>query len=258
MIDPLDVERLACELLEAEHTTVPVPLLTDRYPDLGWAGARAIACACDDLRRERGDGMIGYKLGWTSAAMREALGIEQPNWGTLWTSMAVSGVLDASGLIHPKIEPELVYRVPTTIGHDLATAASVSQLGGSWALGLEIVDPRFVDYGFRWLDNTADNSSAARVVIGPFARLPADLAPARVAVEFTDGRSARHGVGSDALDDPCAAVAWLARSLCAEGAELQAGQLVFTGGLTRPFDLRSGDTYTLLSVDLPTVGITVR
>ena len=258
MIDAVDIERLAAELLAAERSASPVPLLTDRYPDLSWDDARAIARAHDDLRRGEGDTLIGYKLGWTSTAMREALGIARPNWGTLWASKVASGLLDASGLIHPKVEPELVYRVPREIDARVVTAADVDQLDGVWALGLEIVDPRFPDYGFRWLDNTADNSSAARVVIGAFAALDDALDPASVVVEFTDGHDTRNGVGSDALEGPCAAIAWLAQSLQAEGTQLQPGQLVFTGGLTGPFDLRPGVTYTLRSVDLPTTSIKVR
>ena len=61
-------------------------LFTARYPGLTWHDARAIARRRDEMRRNAGETFIGYKLGWTSAAMREALGIDRPNWGTLWAS----------------------------------------------------------------------------------------------------------------------------------------------------------------------------
>ncbi len=259
MIDAASIEQLARELLEAERRSTPVVLLTDRYSDLSWDDARAIARATDGLRRAEGDRVIGYKLGWTSAAIREALGIGRPNWGTLWTSNVASGHLDITDLIHPKIEPELVYRVPLPIdASEGVGAGDIARLRGDWALGLEVVDPRYPDYGFRWLDNTADNSSAARIVVGPFVPLGDSWAPAEERVEFTDGRQSHSGVGANAMSDPCAAVAWLAESLHAEGSELAPGQLVFTGGLTSPFDVRAGATYTLSSPNLPTVNITAR
>ncbi|MFW2383322.1 MAG: hypothetical protein ACN4GZ_16330 [Acidimicrobiales bacterium] len=60
------------ELFEAAEAAAPVPLLTDRFIDLSWEEARAVARATDDVRRRRGETPIGFKLRWTSAAMRSA------------------------------------------------------------------------------------------------------------------------------------------------------------------------------------------
>jgi 2-keto-4-pentenoate hydratase len=251
VIDAAEIERLAAELRHAERSTTPIALLTDRHPGFGWDDARAVARATDRLRVDEGDTMIGYKLGWTSAAMRDALGIDRPNWGTLWGSQVASAGLVAHDLIHPKVEPELVYRVPpTAVGVVPDGPEEVRRWNGEWALGIEVVDPRFPDYGFRWLDNTADNSSAARVVIGSFATI-GTVDAGTVSVEFSDGHDVRRGVGANAMGSPYAAVAWLARSLRAEGIGLVAGQVVFTGGLTAPFDVCAGGSYTLTSPHLP-------
>ena len=251
---PFDPDAVAAELAEGERAAMPAPLLTGRWPDLTWTDARAVATARDRLRRRAGEAPIGYKLGWTSAAMREALGIDRPNWGTLWDTHRIDdGAVDLGELIHPKVEPELVYRGPGGLGAD-ATAAEVAESGGEWALGLEIVDPRFPSYDFDWLDNTADNSSSARVVVGEFRPL---TAPAEVLVTFDAGGEPRTGTGGNAMGDPREAVAWLARSLAAEGASLAAGDIVFTGGLAAPFDLEAGATYTLRSPELPTLTLRV-
>jgi 2-keto-4-pentenoate hydratase len=69
-----EADVLGAELFEAAEAATPVALLTDRFPDLTWEQARAVARATDDIRRTRGQIPIGYKLGWTSTAMREALG----------------------------------------------------------------------------------------------------------------------------------------------------------------------------------------
>ena len=109
MITDAEARAFAQRLRSAEFDGVAAPLATETFDDLGADGARAIARARDQLRRDDGDTLIGYKLGWTSAAMREALGIDRPNWGTLWRSQYLDGQLAMATLRHAKVEPELVY-----------------------------------------------------------------------------------------------------------------------------------------------------
>lgn len=225
-----DADAIAAELYAAARTATPVPLLTERFPEMGWDDARRIARATDARRRAVGEELIGYKLGWTSAAMREALGIDRPNWGTLWRSQLVSDVIHVGAFIHPKVEPELIFW-PTDTSPD-----------GEWALGLEIVDPRFPSFSFDALDNTADNSSSAAVVEGDFYEVDA---PEDIEITFSNGVEERVGRGSNAMGSPAAAVDWLRQQLATEGSYIRPDDMVFTGGLTAPFDLVAGTTYTL-------------
>lgn len=253
--DPsFDPVQVAAELATAERRRVGVPLLTDRWPDLDFADARAVARARDEQRRASGDRRVGYKLGWTSDAMREALGIDHPNWGTLWRSQERpdGGVLATDELLHPKVEPEIVYQAGRDLAGTEVDAATVAEAAAGWAIGLEIVDPRFPDYGFRWLDNTADNSSAGRFVVSAAVARLDD--PATVAVVFDDGETELSGTGERAMGSPAEAVAWLVRSLAAEGAGLAAGEIVLTGGLTAPLDVVPGRRYRLRA---PAVGLEV-
>lgn len=71
-------------------------------------------------------------------------------------------------------------------------------------------------------------------MIGEFARC-AD--PSEIEVTMTDGVENRIGRGSAAMGSPVDAVHWLVGALAEEGQQLRAGQIVFTGGLTAPFDL---------------------
>ncbi len=234
-----DFAALALELEEAERGGPATALFTSRFEAFDWDDARAVARARDERRRVQGDRRVGYKLGWTSAPMREALGIDAPNWGTLWASQATEPTVDVSRFRHPKIEPELVFRATDATG-----------IRGEWALGIEIVDPRFPSFDFHWLDNTADNSSCAGIVVGEFTALDA---PATVRVSFTDGTVIHTGTGSAAMGSPADAVAWLVTQLAREGEALQPGDIVFTGGLTAPFDLITDMTVALTSDALPAV-----
>ena len=222
----------------------PTQLPSTVFGDFSWDDARAVARLTDRLRGEDGESQIGWKLGWTSEAMRTALGIDSPNWGTLWNTQVLDDVLCVDQYIHPKVEPELVWRSPEDLAPGV-TAPDLEDLSGEWALGIEVVDPRFPSFDFAALDNTADNSSSAAVLMSEFRQL--DVQPAAVAVTFTDGTTTHSGSGSQAMGSPLEAVAWLVRSLAVEELHVSAGDIVFTGGLTAPFDAIVGSTYRLSS-----------
>jgi len=246
-----DARSFAELLRSAEDDGFAAPLASHTFPELDWAGARRIALARDDLRRTDRDRCIGYKLGWTSAAMRQALGIERPNWGTLWETQRTEGHLDLTPLRHAKVEPEIVFTAGTELNGTKITADDVIDTAAGWAVGIEVVHPRWASYEFTWLDNTADNSSAAAVLHGT-AR-PLDIAPADVAVTFSAGAETRTGSGAQAMGSPAEAVAWLARQLAPEGRSIEPGQIVFTGGLTAPFDVEAGTCYSVRSPQLESV-----
>lgn len=238
-----DAERQFAEQLRtAEHEGTATPLATETFPDLDWHSARRIARARDDLRLDDGDIRIGYKLGWTSAAMREALGIDRPNWGTLWRSQRLDRRLDLTTLRHAKVEPEIVYIAGAELAGNDVSAADVCELASGWAIGIEVVHPRWTSFDFAWLDNTADNSSAAAVAVGPIGQLGVE--PSTIQVDFSNGDETRRGSGEQAMGSPAEAVAWLTRQLATESRSVAAGDIVFTGGLTAPFDVTRGARYT--------------
>lgn len=249
MIARSDARSFAAELRRAERMNNPAPLPSERFAELSWTDARAIALERDRLRIADDDTPVGYKLGWTSAAMREALGIDRPNWGTLWASQRLDGLLGLRDLRHPKAEPEIVFVGGADLVGDAITSADVIASAAGWAIGVEVVHPRYESYDFAWLDNTADNSSAGAIAVGPTRRLVDD--PGTLTVDFTDGTEQRSGRGDRAMGSPAEAVAWLVRSLAVESRSLTAGQIVFTGGLTAPFDIEGGRTY---SASAPTLG----
>jgi len=251
----MDVEALARELYEAGRTASPVPFIKERYPELDWDGARAIARATDDLRRAAGEVQIGWKLGWTSQAMRDALGVDRPNWGTLWQRQRRDRWFHMDNSIHPKLEPEFVWRCGADLSGPEVTAADVDAAGGAWALGIEVVDPRFPSFAFDPLDNTADNSSSAVIAVGEFVEVQPHSTLDDTVVELSDGTEARTGPGSQAMGSPAEAVAWLVRQLASEDEHLAEGQIVFTGGLTGPIDVERRRSYKLRSGGFGTVEI---
>ena len=204
-------------------------------PDL--ATAYAIQRALLGLRLAAGERVVGWKLGYTSEVMRRQMGIDRPNIGPLTDWMLLgSGDAVNERLVQPRVEPEIGLRLKTALDArhapvDRHTVAAAVE--GAYAC-LEVVHSTWTGYRFNLEQNTADNSSAGQVVVGP--RLPVtDLMTLdTVAVRLSDGNhTLGQGVGADADGHPLDALARLARELAANDQRLEAGDLVITGGLTK-------------------------
>jgi 2-oxo-3-hexenedioate decarboxylase len=233
----MNIEQ-AAELLErAESSGEGIEPFSSRWGPVEAGDAWRVARARDARRRAAGFQQTGYKLGWTSEAMRNAFGITSPNYGSLWDYMQVDGVLDVSELIHPKAEPEFAFRVDSVLAGPRVTEDDVVQ-AGAWAVAIEVVDPRWTSYEFTWGDNTADGSSAARYCLGSWA-VPTST-PATWSLAMAAGESKQEGRGAAALGSPAVSVAFLVHALHEAGEQLRPGMIVLTGGITPPVDLAAG------------------
>ncbi len=193
-------------------------------------------------RVERGERPAGWKLGYTSAAMRAQMGIDEPNLGPLTDAMLLAdGSAVPGSVIHPRVEPEIAL----VVAADIDTVRAFDRIDehvSSARASLEVVDSIWRDYRFTWADNTADGSSAAFVVLGPelslegLAELPVTL--------VRNGERVGEGVGSDAMGDPLVALSWLGARLLERGDRLRAGEVVITGGLCAAVELLPGDVVT--------------
>ena len=240
----MDIDAAADRLEWARDAHVGLRPLSQEFPELTEQAAWAVAAEVDRRLVQRGNRRSGYKLGWTSSAMREALGIDKPNYGSLWEDMAVDRTLHLSTLRHPKAEPEFAFRADRALSGHEVDAEDVRR-AGRWAVSLEVVDPRWETYEFTWLDNTADGSSAAAYVTGPFAEVEAP--PEELTLTMTWNGDSRSGAGHAAMGSPADAVAYLVRELADRGTGLEPGMIVLTGGITAPVDLRPGLRVTVTS-----------
>ena len=201
------------------------------------------------LRERDGETVVGGKLGFTSAAMRRAMGVDSPNYGWLTDAMLLPGSdVPLERLIHPKVEPEIAF----VLGRDLVgpdvTAADVLAATTSLVPCLEVVDSRYDGFRFAAADNIADDSSAGVVVLGDPVPVEAlDGADLRLlgCVVTVGGEIVHTAAGAAVHGDPAAAVAWMANAC---GRPIPAGSVVISGGLTAPVDLRDG-TDVVVEID---------
>jgi 2-keto-4-pentenoate hydratase len=226
--------EIADVLLEARGERRTLPPMSAEFP-LSLERAYQIQMTGSERRRSLGQRVIGWKLGYTSIAMREQMGIAEPNFGPLFHTMVVRDGDDVRDrFTQPKVEPE----IGVVIGRDIDSPRQVRGSIVSAYACLEIVDSVFADYKFSLADNTADGSSAAGVVCGLDLRT-IDLASVRVEMSC-DGVVVGEAFGSAASGDPLAGVEWLVTKLAERNERLRTGDFVITGGLTAACDLHPG------------------
>jgi 2-oxo-3-hexenedioate decarboxylase len=205
--------------------------------------AYAVQGALTQRRLAEGERVVGWKLGYTSRAMREQMGVDEPNFGPLTDAMLLGdGAVVGDGLVQPRVEPEIALRLgrPLSAVDGSVERDAVLDAVAEAVASLEIVHSSWWDYRFTLEHNTADGSSAAQVVLGGV--LDADDLAA-VEVELTvDGVTAGRGCGADAGGHPADGVVWLLDKLAPAGVGLRAGDVVITGGLTRAVPLAPGGT----------------
>jgi 2-keto-4-pentenoate hydratase len=193
-----------------------------------------------ELRVARGERVVGWKLGYTSLAMRTQMGIDQPNFGPLTDAMLLGpGDAVSRALMQPRVEPEIGLRLVQPLVGVVGLDDVLGAVGNAFAC-LEVVDSVYPDYRFRLEDNTADGSSAAQVVVGPAIDRLDDLAAVTV-VLLHNGARVESGTGAAASGHPAAGVVWLVAQLARQGRQLHAGDIVITGGLTKAVPLAFGD-----------------
>lgn len=218
-------------LLRAQTSAVPIPQLTTRG-DLDLSAAYQIQREVFTRRIADGERHTGFKLGFTSRAKMIQMGVEEVIGGLLCSSMAwLDGdVADPRRLIHPRIEPEVVFR----LGRDVADDESVEAAAGAVdavAVGLEIIDSRYADFRFSLADVVADNASAAGYVVGPWQQPTGDLAQHGVILDV-DGRIAETGSTAAILGDPWRAFRAAVRLSRALSVPLSAGHVILAGAAT--------------------------
>jgi 2-keto-4-pentenoate hydratase len=242
---PETLKLLARRLLDAEARRTPLAPLTDEHPALTMAEAYRVQDTVAAVKQARGARVIGRKAGFTSRAMQQQMGVGEANHGYLLDYMLLTDAVPTAELIQPRVEPEIAFLLARDLAGPGVTPLHAMRATRWLAPALEIVDSRFRDYQFRAPDNTADNSSAARVVVGAWLEpsdLP-DLAEEQVALAH-NGAVVERGVGAAALGHPALALAWLANKLADQDSGLRAGDLVISGGLTAAPRVQAGDQVT--------------
>lgn len=204
----------------------------------------------DTLIAERmfaGDCLAGAKLGLTSKAKQEQMGVDEPAYGWVPSSSVLGSDAEVvvAELIHPRVEPEFVFVMGADLADPECTADQVLD-ATEWVVGgIEVIDSRYEAFKFTLPDVIADNTSAARVLIGESGVSPRDVDLASVECTFTvDGEVRGTATGAALLGSPADCVAMLVRHLARHDRGLRAGWIVMAGAPLGAEPLAAGTVAT--------------
>lgn len=253
------IDRVVDELWAAEAQRRDRGPITAEYPDLDLDAAYVAQDRLIERKVAAGETVIGVKLGLTSSAKQRRMGIDAPLTAWLTDAMVLPAGEPApmDRLIHPRVEPEIVF----VLGEDLAgpgvTAARALQAVDTVYGGYEVIDSRYTDFKFTLPDVVADNASAARFGIGSVARSPRDLDLALEACLLdVDGEIVDTATGAAVQGHPAEALALAANALGRRGHRLKAGWIVLTGGMTDAVFLHPGSTVSVHFTNLGSTSVT--
>lgn len=241
-------DRLARELYEALRGRHVLSPLIERYPDLTIDDAYAISLGFLARRRQDGERVVGKKIGVTSKAVQDMLGVHQPDFGFLtdWMRTGDEIDIDAKALIAPRAEAEIAFVLKDSLNGPGITAADVVAATDYIAPCFEIVDSRIRDWKIGIVDTVADNASCGVFVLGEAKADPRDQdLPALHVTVTKNGEPLSEGYGRAVQGDPAQAVAWLANTLGAYGVTLDAGDVILSGSLVPLESAAKGDVFEM-------------
>ena len=246
----------AAALDTAQRTATAISQLSDNG-HLSLDTAYATQHALIARRVARGERITGLKLGFTSQAKAQQMGVSDVIIGTLTDAMRLDdgAVFDRRSAIHPRIEPEVAYLLASDIDGS-EPGRPLTEVVAAVAPALEIIDSRYRDFRFSLSDVVADNTSAAGYVIGPWTPLDRAGALDNRAVRLeVDGRVTATGSTAAILGDPARAVAAAARLAARHGFTLRAGTVLLAGAATAAVPLPDNGVVEATITGLGRVGI---
>ncbi|MFF3571965.1 2-keto-4-pentenoate hydratase [Nocardia jiangxiensis] len=252
VVSGTEIDLLATRLDRAERTVTDTPSLAEDH-EFDIEDAYRIQDRLIGLRLGRGESIVGVKLGFTSKAKMAQMGVSDVIVGRLTDAMRFDdgADVDLSRFIHPKIEPEIAYRLGRDVDLD-DPATDIATCVDAVAPAMEIIDSRYRDFRFTYTDVIADNTSAAGYVIGPWQRMQE---AGNRAVRLEVGATCVVGSTAAILGDPIKALHALVGMARHRSIPLCAGQVVLAGAATAAVTL----TATVARCDVAGLGsVTVR
>lgn len=242
------IVELADKLRTASHSAEAIGALVDEKPDLTIDEAYEIQLYNIDQKLKEGKKIVGKKIGLTSKAMQDSLGVNEPDYGHLLDDMIIPSddpVVYKDQVMQPRAEGELAFILNKDLVGPNVTVEDVLDATESIVASIEIVDSRVKDWKISLRDTVADNASSAMYVLGEHFLKPDEVDRINVEMKlYKNGELINQGTGADVLGDPAYCVAWLANKLHAYGIQLKAGEVILAGALSTAIDAKPGDEFT--------------
>ncbi|MBN2860651.1 MAG: fumarylacetoacetate hydrolase family protein [Sphaerochaetaceae bacterium] len=246
-MDTQRIQNIADTLQHAADSRISIPPLSATYAPFTLEEAYAVQLYNVERGKQNGRIVSGKKVGLTNKAMQELLGVDQPDYGHLFSDMEITdGVLKIDLMLQPRVEAEIAFVLKKDLDSDgTISIEDVLDATDYVVPSLEIVDSRVKDWKIGISDTVADNASCGRYILGS-KKTPIngfDRLSERMDLYVND-ELVGSGDGRAVLGDSAYCVAWLAQKMGQLGSGLKKGDVVLPGALSKMVAVSEGDTVT--------------
>ncbi len=254
----MDTQQIAQDLRIAAKTNRPIAPLSATYQLTDVTDAYAVQQINTRYRVDAGARIIGKKIGLTSLAVQQQLGVGQPDFGVLFHDMEVLNGLSVSmsALIQPRAEAEIAFVLGEDLDYEHLTIVDIMAAIDYAVPAIEIVDSRIADWEIGITDTVADNASASHFVLGHTPRTldEFDVVGCQMAM-VKNGEAVSEGTGGACMGSPLNAVHWLAKQMFELDTPLEAGEVILSGALGPVVKVVAGDELSVVIEGLGQVGV---
>lgn len=246
MLSDEERREVAALLAHAESERSPIRPIVETFPAMDVVDSYEVALINIRDRLERGATVLGHKVGLSSEAMQQMMGVDEPDYGHLLDDMALTEgePVDVSRYCYPRVEVEVAFILGEELPGEGCTEEDVLTATEYVAPAIELIDSRIVDWRIGLVDTIADNASSAGFVLGVQRVKPREIDLLSIDATLTrNGEVVAEGRSDAVLGNPVTAVAWLARKVASFGVRLEAGHVILPGSCTRAIDVRPGDDF---------------
>lgn len=237
------LDILAAKLKEAERTHTPIEQLHHYAEGLSIDDAYKIQLRNIELELSEGKVITGKKIGLTSAAMQNLLGVDQPDYGHLLDSMEIhTSETPFDSILQARVEGEILFILKEDLSGGQVTVEDVVKATDYVVGGIEVVGSRVANWKIGIIDTVADNASCGQYILGKkrlklneFDRIKEGMSL------YKNGELINQGTGAAVLGDPAYCVAWLANMMHKYGVTLKAGEVILSGALSAMIPVAKGD-----------------
>ncbi|MFJ7826967.1 2-keto-4-pentenoate hydratase [Psychrobacillus sp. NPDC096623] len=252
------IESHAKHLASSWRNREGVQPLTALDPELSIDDAYYVQLHTIQEYVENGQKITGKKIGLTSKAMQDMLGVGEPDYGHLTDAMEVKngGEISFKRVLQPKVEGELAFILKEDLVGPNVTSLDVLQATDVIVPALEIVDSRVKDWKITLADTVADNASSGLYLLGGTPKKITEIDIKQIGMALYKNNELQNtGVGAAALGDPVNCVAWLANKLAKYDITLKAGEVILSGALSAAVEAKPGDHFRAKFAELGEVSV---
>jgi 2-keto-4-pentenoate hydratase len=238
--------EVADALAAAERDRAPIPKVVESYPGMDVVDSYEVQLINIRRRLEAGATVRGHKVGLSSHAMQEMMGVDEPDYGHLLSDMeCFSDVpVAADRYCYPRVEVEVAFILGDSLPGEGCTEDDVIRATEAVAPSIELIDSRVLDWKIGIVDTIADNASSAGFILGRERVAPGDIDLLAIEARLLkNGEQVASGRSDAVLGNPVTAVAWLARKVATFGVRLEAGHVILPGSVHRAIDAAAGDAF---------------